>query len=208
MTPDRLSGVVIAARPLWDAQLINAAASACRHYTILGFTRGCILSGMSEPEFYRAVTTSPYPKEFGERQSARRRGLKFEQNLFANNAAKLCKATAKIAGADPDRMYVRNLDDEVPGNPTTTYVRRWQRTRKILETSVQGQIAHIVIHPVLRLTAPASRNGQFWIVPDFLVWDAERKFRIKARDKRRSGASPPTHICLDPGGTRRVELAA
>src|SRR5262245_17895505 len=91
------------------------------------------LSGMSEPEFYRAVTTQAYPKEFGERVTARRRGRKFEENLFANNATKLCSVLADITGIDATRMYVRNMDDEVPGATQSTYVARWQRTRGALD---------------------------------------------------------------------------
>jgi hypothetical protein len=167
---------------------------------------GMVLSGMSEPAFYRAVTTEPYPKEFGERHSARRRGSKFEDNLFANNAAKLCGVLNEIVGIDPSRMFVRNMDNEVPGAQQGTYVARWKRTRAIINSAMGGQIAHVVIHPVLHLTVPGSRNGQFWVVPDFMIWDSSRNFYVPGDAK--SFVVLDNHV--DPGDLDKVrhQLAA
>ena len=54
-----------------------------------------------EPEFFRKATGNQYDREFGERLPARRRGSKFEQELFRNNAIKLCEALCQLNGGDP-----------------------------------------------------------------------------------------------------------
>src|SRR2546430_15375861 len=74
-----------------------------------------VVESVREPEFYRRVTGTDYPREYGERVSARRRGTKFEANLHQNDAALLRKALAPLYGYDPEDIRVRNFEDELPG---------------------------------------------------------------------------------------------
>ena len=124
-----------------------------------------------EPEFYRAVMGEEYPKEYGERDSARRRGAKFEANLFENDAAPLRAALAPVLGVDASELTVRNFDDEVPG---TGDARRLHRTRGVFDDLAQGRpVPDILIQAHLELVAP--RAAARWIVkPDLLVLDRGR----------------------------------
>src|SRR5436190_542662 len=89
-------------------------------------------SGLSEPEFYQRLTGEPYPAEYGERLSARRRGAKFERNAYANNAAQLRAALCQAIGVPEKEIWVRNLEDEQPGGREASRVRRWRSTLAIL----------------------------------------------------------------------------
>src|SRR5947207_1726195 len=72
-----------------------------------------------EPDFYRAVLGRDYPREYGERVAARRRGHKFETRLHENNAAELRRVVGEHLGRDPEALVVRDFAQEVPGPPTT-----------------------------------------------------------------------------------------
>jgi hypothetical protein len=70
----------------------------------------------SEKRFYERVVGEPYDREFGERQSSKRRGAQFEQNAYAGDARLLREAFASLIGKDPGAVTVRNLMDEsTPG---------------------------------------------------------------------------------------------
>ena len=137
-----------------------------------------------EPDFYRRVTGSEYDREFGERISARRRGVKFEQNLHQNDAALLRAVVADFIGVAAERIYIRNLDDEVPGTRENARIARYQRTRDILLDSIKGRRhPEFVIHPELMLPAPGTRTGYLWVQPDFLAWDPGRTTFVPGDEK-------------------------
>ena len=73
-----------------------------------------VSDGVQEPAFYQAYTGTEYPKEYGERVAARRRGAKFEANLHQNNAALLRRVLAEFYGLTAEEIAVRNFADEVP----------------------------------------------------------------------------------------------
>lgn len=129
------------------------------------------LDGVKEPQFYEAVTGERFPGEYGERFAARRRGTKFERNLHANNAALLRKSVSGLFGLDPDDMYVRNFEDEVPGPPSTMRAKRLVRTREILKDLAAGRdVPHLVIQP--QFTIPSrGPKPDFYCGPDFMVLD-------------------------------------
>lgn len=132
------------------------------------FQAAMVVDGVREPEFYRRVTGREYPREYGERIPARRRGIKFEANLHQNNAALLREALAPRFGYDPDEMWVRNLAEEVPGSRDMIRAQRVSRTRNILRDLAAGRpVPHIVIQPQFQL--PMGRARSRFISPDYMV---------------------------------------
>lgn len=131
-----------------------------------------VAEGVSELEFYRRVTGRDYPREYGERVAARRRGAKFEANLFQNDAALLRKALGPMYGLDPDTMVVRNFAEEVPGARFGIRALRLQRTRNILKDTVAGRdVPHLLIQPQLVLPiGPGPRDVEH-VSPDIMVFD-------------------------------------
>ncbi len=127
-----------------------------------------------ERDFYREVTGEEYPAEYGERASARRRGSKFENNNHRNNAAPLRERLAEHLRTDPEKMYVRNLADEIPGPPDRMHAVRLHRTRGFLRDLVAGRaerVPDLVIQPTLELPILGGSNGSVFISPDFAVLD-------------------------------------
>lgn len=132
-----------------------------------------IRSGLNEPKFYQALTGESYPKEYGERNSARRRGAKFERNAYEHNAALLRSALSAHIGVAENDIWVRNLEDEVPGGQEVNRIHRWQRTMAILKDHVEGKpTAHILIQPQLQLTMQGlGKRAGLFIAPDILFLD-------------------------------------
>jgi hypothetical protein len=129
------------------------------------------VESVREPDFYRRVTGSDYPREYGERVSARRRGTKFEANLHQNDAALLRKALAPLYGYDPEAMRVRNFEDELPGARDSVRAGRLSRTRKVLADLAGGKdVPELLIQPQLALPI-VGINKPLFITPDFLVLD-------------------------------------
>lgn len=133
-----------------------------------------IRSGLPEPKFFERLTGTPYPKEYGERNSARRRGAKFERNAYQNDAALLRSALSAMIGVAEGDIWVRNLEDEVPGVRESSRIARWQRTMRILEDHVAGRpSAHILIQPQFHLTVSGlGRRPGLFIAPDLLFLQA------------------------------------
>lgn len=139
-----------------------------------------IRSGLSEPRFYEALTGNPYPREYGERDSARRRGAKFERNAYRNGAAALRAVLSEFVGVPENDIWVRNLEDEEPGGRDVNRIRRWGRTTRILEDHLAGRrVPEILIQPQLRITVSGlgKRPGLF-IAPDVMFLDGRcRRYR-------------------------------
>src|SRR6185295_19098791 len=74
-----------------------------------------VLESGSEKRFFERVVGHPYDREFGERQSSKRRGAQFERNAYAGDARLLREAFSPFLNRDPDNVVVRNLIDEYPG---------------------------------------------------------------------------------------------
>ncbi len=128
----------------------------------------------SETELYRDLTGEKYPREYGERLSARRRGVKFEANLYQNDAALLRHAVAPIAKIDPEVIWVRNFLDEVPGEKNDRRAVRASRFRSILRDLVAGRrVPELVIQPAFVLTLTGEATDVRFVSPDFLVFDPE-----------------------------------
>ncbi len=124
----------------------------------------------SEKKFYEQVVGEPYDREFGERQSSKRRGAQFEQNACAGDARLLREAFAPLLGIAADSVIVRNLNDDYPGTKDDARVARLRITRSILAESVAGrQVPHIVIQPQLLLPTRPGPRPFFFIAPDVLV---------------------------------------
>jgi hypothetical protein len=136
---------------------------------------GCLLQAAmaletkSEPQFYRDVTGQDYPGEYGERGSARRRGSKFESNLFDNNAALLREAVAPLFGLDAGAMWVRNFAEEIPGPPSQLSAKRFVRMREILQDLKKGnRVPDLLIEPQLIVPSRGMKPDIF-VRPDFMV---------------------------------------
>lgn len=148
-----------------------------------------------EPDFFRAVTGAEYPKEYGERVAARRRGSRFETRLHENNAAELRRVLGEHLRVSADAMVVRNFAEEVPGPPTTMRAARLVRTRRVLADLAAGrEVPDVLIQPQLAL--PTGEGGRAeYVSPDFFVLDPrtamykpgeEKSFIV--RDNRADGA--------------------
>lgn len=156
-----------------------------------------------EPEFYRRVTGEHYDQEFGERISARRRGSKFEQNLHQNDAALLRDTLAEFIGVDAGRIYVRNLDDEVPGNRESVRIARYRRTLDIIADSIEGRRhPELIVHPELLLPVAGTNTGYLWVEPDFVAWDDRRGIYVPGDEK----SFVVQENDVDPGDLERTRL--
>jgi len=134
------------------------------------------LSDLSEPKFFEAVTGTPYMKEYGERESARRRGRKFEDNAYRYDAQALKEALAGFIGLPISDIVVRNLEDDVPGATENTRIQRFKITRTILRDLQAGKaVPHILIQPQLILYTGESLKKRIFVAPDLLVLDAQRR---------------------------------
>jgi hypothetical protein len=137
-----------------------------------------------EPDFYREVTGTEYPGEYGERLSARRRGAKFEANLHANDAAELRQAVGPLYGLDPATMWVRDFSQEVPGPPTTMRAQRLVRVRRIIEDLAAGRpVPQLLIQPQLRLPTGLGRLDFEHISPDYMVFDPAAGMYVPGEEK-------------------------
>lgn len=127
----------------------------------------------SEKRFYEQVVGDPYDREFGERQSSKRRGAQFESNAYAGDARLLREALSPLVGFDPDDIRVRNLTDDYPGTKDDARIARLSITRSILASSTRGEIVpHIIIQPQLLIPTSPGPRPYFFIAPDLLVWSA------------------------------------
>lgn len=157
----------------------------------------------SEPEFYRRVMGEPYDQEFGERISARRRGSKFEQNLHQNDAALLRGALAEFIGVDAQCIFVRNMENEVPGTRETARVARYRRTLDIIESSINGRRhPELIVHPELLLPVAGTNTGYLWVEPDFMAWDPRRGIYVPGDEK----SFVVQENDVDPGDLERTRL--
>lgn len=126
----------------------------------------------SETALYRDLLGKDYPREYGERLSARRRGAKFEANLYDNDAALLRRAIAKLYGHDAEAMWVRNFLDEVPGEKNDRRALRTIRLRQVMDDLRAGRrVPDLIIQPAMVLRVGPSQQDVRFISPDFLVLD-------------------------------------
>lgn len=124
----------------------------------------------SEKRFFERVVGEPCDREFGERQSSKRRGAQFERNAFAGDARLLREAFAPMLGAVADNLTVRNLTDEYPGTKDDARIARLRITRGILSDALAGRSApDIIIQPQLLLPTQPGPKPYFFIAPDLLV---------------------------------------
>lgn len=133
-----------------------------------------VLQPGSEKRFYERVVGEPYDREFGERQSSKRRGAQFEQNTYGGDARLLREAFAEFCGASADDVTVRNLLDDNPGTKDDARIARLRITRGILADAQAGRSApHIIVQPQLLLPTKPGPKPFFFITPDLLVRSAE-----------------------------------
>lgn len=124
----------------------------------------------SEKKFYERVVGEQYDREYGERQSSRRRGAQFEQNVFAGDARLLREVLSPLLQIEIDDIVVRNLMDDNPGTKEDARIARLQITRDILAKAVIGAPApHVIIQPQLLLPTKPGPKPYFFIAPDILV---------------------------------------
>jgi hypothetical protein len=163
------------------------------------------LSERAENRFYEAVTGKPFDGEFGERQSAQRRGRKFEQNLFRppGEATLLREAVSEIVGLTPKQMYIRDLEQEVPGISQDVRVVRLKRTRAIIGDALAGRPhPHVVIQPQFLIPTSPGPKPYFFVSPDYMVWEPSRRAFISGDAK----SFVVRHHEVDPGDLERTRL--
>lgn len=130
----------------------------------------------TEKQFFEAVAGKPFTGEYGERDSARRRGAKFERNLLQppGDARLLREAIAPIIGVAPDQVTLRDLDNEAPGGAQASRFKRIGLTRALLKAALVNGAppVHVIIKPTLVLNTGISPNDVHWryIEPDFIFW--------------------------------------
>lgn len=128
------------------------------------------MQGGSEKRFYERIVGEPYDREFGERQSSKRRGAQFEQNAYAGDARLLREAFSPFLGLAPDDVIVRNLIDDYPGTKDDARIARLRITRGIIVDAVAGRPApHIIVQPQLLLPTSPGPKPYFFVAPDLLV---------------------------------------
>lgn len=124
----------------------------------------------SEKRFYERIVGEPYDREFGERQSSKRRGAQFEQNVYAGDARLLRETFAPFLGIDADAVIVRNLLDDYPGTKDDSRIARLRITRGVLADAVAGRpVPHIIVQPQLLIPTSPGPRPYFFIAPDLLV---------------------------------------
>lgn len=128
----------------------------------------------SEKRFYERVTGGPYDREFGERQSSKRRGTQFERNAYAGDARLLREVFAPFLGLEADDVSVRNILDDHPGTKDDARIARLRITRGILADARAGRRApDIIVQPQLLLPTRPGPKPYFFIAPDLLVRSPE-----------------------------------
>jgi len=128
----------------------------------------------SEKRFYEQVVGERYEREFGERQSSKRRGAQFESNAYAGDARLLRETLSPLIHLDPDDIRVRNLTDDYPGTKDDARIARLNITRAILADSLYAAtVPHIIIQPQLLIPTSPGPRPYFFIAPDLLVWSAQ-----------------------------------
>jgi hypothetical protein len=133
-----------------------------------------VMQAGSEKRFYERVVGEPYDREFGERQSSKRRGAQFEQNAYAGDARLLREAFAGMLDKNADLVTVRNLTDEYPGTKEDARIGRLRITRAILKRASAGQSpVDIVIQPQLLIPTLPGPRPFFFIAPDILIWSPD-----------------------------------
>lgn len=131
-----------------------------------------VAAGEDEVRVYQRLTGEPFPGEYGERHSARRRGSRFERSAFENNAHGLRHSLGPRFGYDPDDMWVRDLADEIPGPPHQMHAMRLNRMSRILRDLAAGKrVPELVVQPQLRLTIQPDEPFAVFIAPDACVLD-------------------------------------
>ncbi len=139
--------------------------------------------GVKEKDFYESYTGEPYPGEYGERQSARRRGTMFEQNLHKNGAEVLRKAIAPLHARKPEGISVLNFDEAIPGTAKEKRLERMRRTLEFIERLSKNDMSvpALLIQPVLPLKV--TETGTHYLVPDFLLLDRSERIYVPGEEK-------------------------
>lgn len=141
---------------------------------------------IGEPEMYRLVTGQEYEGEYGQRQSAIRRGNQFEENLFKNNAQVLRREIGKFYGYDSEALTLRNFKEEIQGNGREVAEQRLQATVGVFRELASGQpVPDLLIQPQLKLQVCGSSGETMLIAPDVLIFD--RSSRIYRPGEAKSG---------------------
>ncbi|MEW6732133.1 MAG: hypothetical protein AB1489_12465 [Acidobacteriota bacterium] len=157
-----------------------------------------VLDRVREPEFYKEVTGETFPGEYGERVSARRRGVMFENNLHKDNAALLRQALGPMFGLDPNNMRVRNLIEEVPENDLAGRIKRLDLTRSIFRDLAEGRpVPDLLIQPQLQIITGSGANDFDHIAPDFMIFDPSARVFVIGEEKSfivRNGVGEPADL--------------
>lgn len=128
------------------------------------------LARVRETEVYQALAGAPFPGEYGERVSARRRGAQFERHLFEDGASLLRETLAPLLGTDAAALTVLDLATVVPGTRLAAMQERMRRTRAVLSDLAAGRaVPDLIIQPQLCL--PIGDTQHILIAPDALVLD-------------------------------------
>ena len=134
-----------------------------------------LIEHIPEPELYQRLTGERFPGEYGERQSARRRGAKFEDNLTRNNADELRRSLAPVVGRDPDGLWVHNFEDQETGygrRPGELNAVVLAKTRTIFrDLAADRRVPDVLIQAQLALPLGAGPKDFMYVIPDALLLD-------------------------------------
>lgn len=140
------------------------------------------VEGVRETDFYRQITGNPYPKEYGEREAARRRGRKFEDNLNRGDGELLKQAFAEFCGVPAGRMAVFDLETAVAGG-TAARLNKRARTRGLLRDASQGQARyHVLVQPHFALNVPGFPRP-FIFAADLAVLHSSGRYYVPGEIK-------------------------
>jgi hypothetical protein len=155
---------------------------------------------IDERAFYHDITGEEFAGEYGERDSARRRGAMFESNLHKEGAARLRTAVAPLYGLNAEAMEVRDLAAELPGKNRAVLAERLARTRVILSDLAEGKpVPHLLIQPQLQLRVGNGATDIMFVAPDFMVLDPSMGIYVPGEEKSfivRDGVGEPADLDL------------
>ena len=140
------------------------------------------LEGADERRLREALMGEKFGGEYGERQSAKRRGSQFEARLLANDAAVLKEKVGPLIGRDPASVVIRDFSQEFPGPIKILHAVRLHRFRTILKAVKDGklyEVPDIIVQATVAIDVLGGSRGCLYLSPDMIVFDRrDRTFRV------------------------------
>jgi hypothetical protein len=100
-------------------------------------------------------------------------------------------------------MYIRDLEQEVPGISQDVRVARLTRTRAIIADALAARPhPHVVIQPQFLIPTSPGPKPYFFVSPDYMVWEPSRQAFMPGDAK----SFVVRHNEVDPGDLERTRL--